>query len=279
MNSGSHLRSLLAGALFLASMPAFAQVESVYRVGPRDVVSIRVFEEPALSGEFSVNEDGSIRLPLVGNVQVDGLTEDELATRLKQTLEEGLLQRASVTVEILEFRSRPISVLGAVRTPGSLNFPGRLTLLEALTAAGGLAEGHGDSVHILRRASNGLVDQVTVSVSGLLVRADPAVNLPIFANDLINVPAATTMTVYLLGEVANPGAITFKSTDRLTLLAAIARAGGLGERASKKLRIQRPVPGGKMQEITARYKRILAGDEPDPELRDGDVIVIKESFF
>jgi hypothetical protein len=84
---------------------------------------------------------------------------------------------------------------------------------------------------------------------------------------------------YLLGEVASPGAITFKSTDRLTLLAAIARAGGLSERASSKIRIQRPGADGKMTEITARYKRILSGDEPDPELRDGDVIVVKESFF
>lgn len=276
------LHSLSWIAILIASMPAAAQDEvsgGSYRIGPRDKVSIQVFEEDALSGEFTVNEDGSIRLPLVGNVSAQGLTEDGFAARLKEILEEGLLQRASVSVEVLEFRSRPISVLGAVREPGSLNFPGRLTLIEAITAAGGLADGHGRSVHVLRRAPNGLIDQVTVPVDALLVRADPSVNLPIFANDLINVPPASEVTIYLLGEVSNPGAITFKSTDRLTLLAAIARAGGLSERASNKVRIQRPGPDGKMTEITARYKRILSGDEPDPELRDGDVIVVKESFF
>lgn len=263
-------------------MPALAQdevAEASYRIGPRDVVSIQVFEEEGLSGEFTVNEDGSIRLPLVGNVSAEGLTEDGFAARLKETLEEGLLQRASVSVEVLEFRSRPISVLGAVKQPGSLNFPGRLTLIEAITAAGGLVEGHGRSVHVLRRAPNGLIDQVTVPIDDLLVRADPSVNLPIFPNDLINVPPAAEVTIYLLGEVASPGAITFKSTDRLTLLAAIARAGGLSERASSKIRIQRPGPDGKMTEIAARYKRILAGEEADPVLRDGDVIVVKESFF
>lgn len=268
-------------AVVLLTLPAAGQDGRAggYRLGPRDQISIQVFEEPDLSGELTVNEDGTIRLPLVGNVQAEGLTADELAARLKTILEDQLLQRASVSVEVLEFRSRPISVLGAVRAPGSLNFSGRLTLLEAITAAGGLSDNHGASVHILRRASNGLTDQVSIHVDDLLVRADPDVNLPIFANDLINVPAAAEITVYLLGEVASPGAISFKSTERVTLLAALARAGGLTERASSKIRIQRPGPSGKSEEIVVRYKRVLAGEDPDPELRAGDVIIVKESFF
>lgn len=267
--------AVLAPVLLLAQQDG----DAGYRLGPRDRVAIRVFEEPGLSGEFTVNEDGTIRLPLVGNVPAEGLTEDGFALRLKEVLERQLLQRASVSVEILEFRSRPISVLGAVRQPGNLNFSGRLTLLEAITAAGGLTESHGDSIHVLRRASNGLTDQVSVPIDDLLVRADPDVNLPIFANDLINVPAAAEITVYLLGEVSSPGAISFKSTERVTLLAAIARAGGLTERASSKIRIQRPGPGGKPSEIVVRYKRLLAGEEPDPDLERGDVIIVKESFF
>lgn len=275
------VRLWIVAAAVLATFPVAGQPEpsGAYRLGPRDLVSIQVFEEPDLSGKFTVNEDGTIRLPLVGNIQAEGLTADELAARLKAILEEQLLQRASVSVEILEFRSRPISVLGAVRQPGSLNFSGRLTLLEAITAAGGLTENHGASVHVLRRASNGLTDQVVIPVEDLLVRADPDVNLPIFANDLINVPVAAEVTVYLLGEVASPGAISFKSTERVTLLAALARAGGLTERASAKIRIQRPGPDGKPTEIVVRYKRVLAGEEPDPELEGGDVIIVKESFF
>lgn len=266
----------LAFALPLAAQP---ESDGGYRLGPRDRVAIRVFEEPGLSGEFTVNDDGTVRLPLVGNVEAEGLTEDGFAARLKEVLENQLLQRASVSVEILEFRSRPISVLGAVREPGNLNFSGRLTLIEAITAAGGLTSDHGEAIHILRRAANGLTDQVSISIEDLLVRADPDVNVPIFANDLINVPAAAEVTVYLLGEVSSPGAITFKSTERVTLLAALARAGGLTERASSKIRIQRPGPQGKPEEILVRYKRVLAGEEPDPELRRGDVIIVKESFF
>lgn len=271
------LAGLLAGP-FAGAQEAETRPLS-YRIGPRDEVAIRVFEEPKLNVDLRVDDDGTIRLPLVGRVEAEGLTEDELTLRLKEVLEEELLQRASVSVEVLEYRARPISVLGAVQRPGSLNTSGRLTLLEALTAAGGLASSHGDEVHVLRRASNGLTDQIEIPVADLLIRADPDFNIPIFSNDLINVPAAVDVTIYCLGEVSSPGAITFKSTERLTLLAAIARAGGLTERASKKLLIKRQTPDGGTEEIQVRYKRIISGRQPDPELRPGDVIVVKESFF
>jgi polysaccharide export outer membrane protein len=238
-----------------------------------------VFEEPQLNVDVRVNEDGTIRLPLVGNVPAEGLTENQLAARLKKTLESSLLQRASVSVEVLEFRSRPISVIGAVKKPGNLDLSGRLTLLEALTAAGGLAENHGNTVNVLRRAENGLTDQVSISVDELLVQANPDVNIPIFANDLINVPAAVDLTVYCLGEVTTPGAYSFRSTERVTLLAVIARAGGLTDRASKKILIKRPQPDGTAKEIVVHYKRIISGQDPDVELEQGDVIVVKESFF
>lgn len=267
--------------MLAAAAPAVAQGDpnGAYRIGPRDQVRIEVFEVDALNGDFRVNEDGTIRLPLVGNVIAEGLTEQELATRVKELLETQLLQRASVSVEVTEFRSRPISVLGAVTSPGNLNYPGRLTLLEALTLAGGLSGSQGETVQILRRAANGLTDQVTISLDELMVRAEPAVNIPIFANDLINVPPAQEVTVYLLGEVAGPGAITFKSNERITLLAAIAHAGGLTERASNKIRIQRRGAGGEVEEKVIRYQRLIAGEVPDPELQPGDVVIVKESFF
>jgi polysaccharide export outer membrane protein len=268
-------------ALALAQSPAAGQGEAspVYRIGPRDVVKIEVFEEEELNREVPVNEDGSIRLPLVGNVQAEGLTEEELAGRLKALLEENFLRRASVSVEVVQFLSRPISVLGAVRNPGAVGSGGRLTLIEALTRSGGLSESHGGSIQILRRAANGLTDQITIPVEALLARADPDVNIPIFANDLITVPAAEEVTIYLLGEVASPGAITFRRSERITLLAALARGGGLSERASNKIRIQRREEEGDTRDLIVNYRRIVAGEAPDPELRHGDVIIIKESFF
>lgn len=283
-STGLTVLALVASCGLLTAGPARGQgnpeeSSPAYRIGPRDVVAIQVFEEPDLNGEFRVDEDGTIRLPLVGSVAAEGLTEDELAARLGAVLEESLLQRASVSAEVVEFLSRPVTVLGAVGKPGSLGSAGRLTLIEALRQAGGLSESHGGSVQILRRAPNGLTDQVTIPVEGLMGRADPDLNVPIFANDLITVPSAAEVTVYLLGEVSSPGAITFRRTERITLLAALARAGGLNERASNKIRIQRREGDGSARDFIVRYKRIVAGEEPDPELHHGDVVIVKESFF
>ena len=184
-----------------------------------------------------------------------------------------------MSIEVREFRSRPITVIGAVKTPGNLAFSGRWTLIEALTAAGGLAEAHGDVVYVLRRAENGLSDQVAIGVDDLFVQGDPKANIPIFANDLINVPSTIEVTVFCLGEVLSPGALTFKSTERITVLAVIARAGGLSDRASKKMSIKRRKGESRLEEIEVDYKKILAGKEPDVALHDGDVLVIKESLL
>ena len=277
----SHLCWLAAAlaVLYGASGTAWAQ-QGAYRIGPRDLIEVRVFEVPELNVQRRVSEDGAINLPLIGDISIAGQTEAEVAQNLKSLLESKYVQHASVDFKILEFRSRPIAVIGAVKQPGNLGFSGRLTLLEAITAAGGLAESHGNVLYILRRADNGLSDQIAIDVDDLLVRADPRVNIPLFANDLLNVPSAVDVTIYCLGEVAHPGALSFKSTERITLLAAISRAGGLTDRAAKKILVKRVATANSpATEIEADWKRILAGKAPDVELRQGDIIVVKESFF
>lgn len=263
-----------------AAAPAVAPVQPQgYRIGPKDLIEIRVFEEPQLNIERRVSEDGLISLPLIGDFSVADLTAPQVATKLKTLLETCCLTRASVEIQVREFRSKPISVIGAVKTPGPLAFSGRWTLLEAITAAGGLAEGHGNEIYVLRRAENGLSDQIAISVDDLITKADPAANIPIFANDLINVPATVNVNIYCLGEVAHPGAVVFQSTERVTILAAIARAGGLSDRASKSILIKRQRRGSPEQEIRVDYRAIVRGKAPDVPLEEGDVIVVKEAFF
>jgi len=290
----SRLFTAAAGALLVLVATAGLAQDGVrnpgYRIGPKDLVQIQVFEVPELSSvERRVSEEGTVNLPLIGDIAAAGLTQEELARRIKTQLESKYVQRASTSVEVREFRSKPISVIGAVRQPGELAFSGRWTLIEAITAAGGLAENAGNVIYVLRRPENGLSDQVAVAVNDLLVRAEPRANLPIYANDLINVPPTVELTVFCLGEVANPGALIFKSTERLTLLSAIARAGGLTERAASKILIKRGGgpsggqtagrTGAVSEEIHVDYKRIVGGKDPDVELREGDIVVVKESFF
>ena len=253
--------------------------DPAYRIGARDLLDIRVYEDASLNGERRVSEAGLINLRLLGDISVAGKTTAEVSQVLKKLLEDRYMQRASVDVQVLDFRSRPISVIGAVKQPGNLGFSGRWPLLEALTAAGGVTENHGNVVHVLRRADNGLSDQVTIQLDDLLLRADPKANIPIVANDLINVPGTVEVTIYCLGEVARPGALTFKSSERITVLTAIAHAGDLTDRASSRILIKRAGITDGPAELTVDYKKILAGKEPDVELRHGDVIRVKESFF
>lgn len=274
---------LLAGLLCALVLPAWAAAQDTasYRLGDRDRIEVQVFEDSRFDIDTQVTDDGTIRLPLVGPVAVAGLTVAEATERLEETLERDYLQRASVTLKVTEFRSRPISVLGAVAEPGSLDISGRLTLIEAIVAAGGLTADHGDSIYVLRRSDNGLSDQVTIPVQLLMVDADPNLNIPIYPNDLINVPLTVEVTIYCLGEVEQPGALTFKSTERITLLAALARAGGLTDRAAKKIIIKRGGDGDGSEpvEIEVDYRRIMSGREADPVLQQGDVVVVRESFF
>jgi polysaccharide export outer membrane protein len=276
----AYVCGLVVFLLTLCGAGGTARAQGAYRIGPRDLIEVRVFEVPELNVQRRVSEDGSINLPLVGDVAVAGQTEAEVTQNLRALLEGKYFQHVSVDLKVLEFRARPISVIGAVKQPGNLGFSGRWTLLAAITAAGGLAENHGNVLYVLRHSDDGLSDQIAIDLDDLLVRADPRVNVPLFANDLVNVPSAVEITIYCLGEVARPGALLFKSTERITLLAAISRAGGLTDRAAKGILIKRAATAtAPASEIEADYKRILAGKAPDVELRQGDVIVIKESFF
>lgn len=274
------VRTAIAAVVVALMVPLVAAAigEDGYQIGPRDRLALRVLEVPELNVERRVSETGAISLPLLGDFPVAGLTAAQAGASLERLLTERYVQRATVSIEVIEFRASPITVIGAVRTPGPLEVAGRISLLEALTAAGGLTGGQGRMIHILRRADNGLSDQLSIDADDLLVRGDPRVNIPLLSGDLVNVPGTVEVTVFCLGEVRQPGAVTFRSTERITLLAAIARAGGLSDRAARKILVKRRTETGE-QELEADYRAILAGRAADLELRDGDVLFVRESFF
>ncbi len=247
-----------------------------YRIGPRDVVRVEVLEDESLNLDRArVDQDGAIELLHVGPVVVSGMTESQARIAVEEALSR-YLQRATVSLRILEFRSKPITILGAVHKPGPLEFSGRWTLLEALMEAGGPTENAGATVHVTRRATNGLTDQLTIGLRDLIERGDPLANIPLTANDLVTVSTAADVTVFCIGEFATAGAITFRSTERVTLLAAIARAGGLTNSAANRIVVRRPATG---EEIVVSWKKLLANRTPDISLHEGDFVIVKESFF
>lgn len=280
--------SLTLLAALVCAVPAVAppaaaqsppQVASSYRLGAADRVRVTVAEAPQLGFTGALSPAGTITVPVVGEVPAAGLTAAELAAELERRLEADYLARATVTVEVLEVQARSVSVLGAVKSPGTYGFAGDWTLLEAIGAAGGLAADRGNTVRVVRRADNGLSDQIELPLADLVDRADARLNLPVLPNDVIHVERATKVTIYLLGEVASAGAMELPSTERTTLLTAIARAGGLTDRASPRITIKRHGPDGRITDFQVHYKRILSGRDPDVELAHGDIVLVEESFF
>jgi polysaccharide export outer membrane protein len=270
--------AVLALSFAYASSAHAQQPYAEYKLGPRDLVEVRVIEIPELNVERRVTETGKLALPMVGDFDVAGLTAREVQERLANTLRQRYVNRANVSIVIKEFANKPVSIVGAVQRPGSLNVSGRWDLLQAISAAGGLNERAGKRIFVLRKGDNGKTETIEVSVEDLFTGTSDS-SIPIFPGDVVNIPARTTFKVFALGEVRQPGALEFTSDDRVTVLSAIAKAGGLTDRASKHVSIRRKGKDGKDIELRADYNRIVAGKAADPELHADDVIVIKASFF
>ncbi len=247
-------------------------------VGSRDVLELKVLEDPTMSGRVVVSDDGQIALNIVGKIQVSGLTATQIESKLENILEANFLPKATVSVQVVEFASKPISVVGAVVRPGRIGATGNTTLIQAITQAGGLTANHGKELYVLRTARNGLSEQVAINIDELMVSGNADLNIPLSPNDLVNVPIDTPITIYILGEVMRPGKVQFRSSQTPTLLQAIADAGGQTDRASRYAIIKRVV-NGKEKQIEVNFRKVINGDRSDEVLRDNDTVVIKQAIF
>ena len=280
------LAGLLGAALIRAQQPEIAlapvsvEPSGDYSVGPRDLLEIKVFEIPELNLERRITDAGTIDLPMLGDFSVAGLTASQVRDKLEKMLTEKYVNRANVSVVVKEFANKPLSVLGAVQKTGlARHLGGRWSLLEAISAAGGLTERAGKTIYVMRRSENGLSDTLSVNVDDLLHGPSTQWNVPLEPGDIVNVEAKRAVRVFCLGAVKTPGAIEFDGDDRITLLSVIAKAGGLTDKAASKIRIKRRGADGKDNEIVISFGRVVAGKDPDPKLQADDVVIVKESFF
>lgn len=272
------LTLLLIAFAGVAAAQQLPTLSSEASVGPRDVLEVKVLEDATMSNRVTVTDDGNIILNNLGKVFVSGLTAMQIEAKLKSVLEASFLAKATVSVQVVEFSSKPISVLGAVVRPGRISASGTTTLIQAITQAGGLATGYGKDLYILRTGQNGLTEQLSIDINELMVSGNPDLNIPLAPNDVINVPLDTQITIYVMGEVQKPGKAIFRRSQTPTLLQAIADAGGPTDRASKKVVVKRMINGVE-KTLEADYKRIIAGREKDLILQDSDTVVVFEARF
>lgn len=218
------------------------QANLSYVIGPSDVLGIKVFNEVELSGSFNVDSDGSITFPLVGRVEVKNLTVRDVEARLTQLLSPAYLRRPQVSVEIAQFRSRSIFVLGEVRTPGKYSIEGQVTLLEVIANAGSLTPTAGNEI-IIQRYKDGMPVVLTPALPGderaaevMRVSMDALregkgdANLLLQEGDTLFIPSAEKF--YVTGFVRSPGAYVL--VPKMTVRQAIAVAGGISERGSDR---------------------------------------------
>ena len=251
-----------------------------YRVGPGDLLELKVFEVKELDQLVRVSEDGSITLPLVGRVVVEGLTQEGVVKKLTDLLSAKYVKNPQVTIFIKEYKNQQVAVIGAVEKAGSYELVGRRNLLQIVSMAGGFSESAGDEIFILREGPDGKNETITIDLKDLLVNGNQALNVPIEPNDVINVPVNREVRVFVMGRVNKPGAVRSKLSEGITLLQAIADAGGLAEGAKQsQVLITRKDKAGKEQKIRINLKDVISGKRKDLVLQEGDVVYVPESFW
>ena len=251
-----------------------------YRIGPGDLLELKVFQVDELSQTVRVSEDGSITLPLLGRVVVEGLTQEGVVQKLTGLLQAKYIKNPQVTIFIKEYKNQQVAVIGAVENAGSYELVGRKNLLQIISMAGGFSETAGNEVFILREGPDGATSSVSIDLKDLLVNGNQALNIPIEPNDVINVPVDKEIRVFVMGRVTRPGAVKAKLSEGITLFQAIADAGGLAEGAKESaISITRKDKAGKEQKIRVNLKDIIRGKKKDIALQEGDVVYVPESFW
>jgi polysaccharide export outer membrane protein len=252
-----------------------------YKIGPKDLLEIAVFELPELNQTVRVSEDGSISLPLLGRVMIEGLSKEELEKKLAGLLEEKYLKQARVTIFIKEYQSKRVSVIGAVGKPGMYELIGRVSLLEMISQAGGLTDRAASELYVLREGEDGTQTKLAIDLNDLIINSNQKLNIPLMPKDVINIPIDQIINVFVFGAVRNPGALQVKMSKKITLLQAIAQAGGTAEGGSKSGIVikRKDNKTGRETKIKVNLKDIIKGKKPDIELQEGDVVYVPESVF
>jgi len=245
-------------------------------IGYEDLLAVNVFELPQFSSETRVAGDGTIAIPLVGNVEVRGLTKKEAEQKIAAALQAKFVNNANVSVTIKEYKSRQVSVLGAVKSPGPHYILSQITLLQLLSEVGGLDPAAGRICFIIRSG----LPKIEIDLYDLMYNGNQALNVQIYPGDTLNIPLDKKIVIYVFGSVKSPGALEFGSIEPVTLVSVIARAGGPTADASEtKILIKRKDETGTEVIIKANLKDIIKGKKPDIPLFGGDVVSVPQSFF
>lgn len=243
-------------------------VSRIIQLGPGDSVSMQVYGQPDMTTTVNVSDDGTIAVPLAGAVQVAGLSPAEASQRIEKALKDGgFLVDPHVTLTVTQSLSQRVSVLGQVGKPGLYPIESNTTIFDLLALAGGALETGSDIIFLLRPDAAGAVQRYPINLKGLDNAKNSIPNQALHGGDTIFVPRAEQFYIY--GEVTIPN--KYRVEPNMTVIQAIARAGGVTPRGSeRRVDIKRLTPGGAYVTVKAKLNDLV---KPD------DVIHVKESIF
>jgi polysaccharide export outer membrane protein len=248
-----------------------------YTIGARDVLTITVFGEPEVSGRYPVDGAGTLDFRWIGRLKVEGLTLRQLEDALVKRLKDGYLVDPQVSVEVEQYRSQSVYVMGEVRNPGAVSITGEMRLLDVLGKAGSFTPAAGSVITITRPRGQRSVDGPVLPGSAAdveIIRVNvkdlqsgvSGQEITLQDGDTIYVPKAATF--YVTGYVRTPGPYTLEADT--TVLQALSLAGGVTERgAGNRVRITRIV-NGKTVEIKPKLTDLV---------QPGDTIHVPQRYF
>ncbi len=248
---------------------------SKLRIRPGFLLDIQVFDEPDMSGQFRVSPTGNLPLPLVGAVDVQGLTLSEAQTRIQDVLKAGgILKNPQVTLDIAQYAPTLVSVLGEVNSPGRLQMLAPHSLLDVIAFAGGETQLAGGIVQV-RHEENGKADTATYHY-GRSSSGDSIAGVTISDGDTVIVPRAGI--VYVLGQVTRPGGFLMQEDGKLDAAQAIAMAMGTTLLASTRhILVIRRKPDGTFVSFEVSYKDMVRGKVTPPQLEPQDILYVPNS--
>lgn len=261
-------KHIIKALLLFVMLVNFTYASNEYILGTGDVVKITVYDHPDLSAVVRIGENGRISFPLIGEVKLGDTTISNAETKIARYLKDGdFVINPQVSINVEQFRSQQVSVLGAVAKPGKYPIESSNTLVDMLAFAGGITPDGGEKVRVIKQDSNGVASQFDADLVKLFKFGDTSQNIPVTNGDVIFVPRMDRFYIY--GEVRSPG--VYRLERNMLLMQGLAVAGGLTARGTEKhIKVRRRSASGEM--VTATVTIL-------DEIQNDDVIYIKESLF
>ena len=254
--------------VFSTGARAQATAPSEYKLGPGDQIRVQVFQNPDLTVEARVSENGSISYPLVGSVAVGGMSIGQAEAKIATALRNGnFLKQPQVNIVMLQVRGNQVAVLGQVQKPGRFPLETTQTRVSDLLAAAGGVTPMGDDTLIVSGTRNGQPFRKVIDIPGLFLNSRSADDILVSGGDTIFVNKAPVYYIY--GEAQRPG--PYRIERGMTVMQALAQGGGPTARGSQsRLKLTRKGADGRDIEMAPKLTDLV---EPN------DVIYVRESLF